>query len=554
MPAPRSMGSAWIEKRTSASGYERITLPPITSISCDYNVNLTEMPTIVLGYENNFCMDLGTALRYSVTMKRVNPKNYNDNQNSHPELWSNGRWYRYFEQFFNFWQNFGLDITASSGEYKMVGGFRFHFVPSDTTLYPVIDRNVFLSGALNLQYSTEYMVVQMNLQVARMQSGASGTGSTTTVTMHTESPDGSWLEESVTVPLNFPSIIPYVPVAWENMWTENGQVFMGWSASQGSTVVAYYAGDDYTYTSAGLDLWAVWEGPIDFIVVSPTDSKEGLDYIIPYTEQYTPPLEATTLNIYCVGGGGGAGNCASAYPNGAPGAAGGAGAGGDVNITSFTINRSLDPNPTFTVYVGYGGPRGNNKGVIDSDGPAGYDGAPTWVEGPGLTRAMTIANGGKGGQGGQRLVVDTGVSYARGGQSTTAPGGSSRSGQNGEDGGTTDPNVLSNVGKGCPLQGTESYVAPGSGGGASAFRTKFRFNGTWYPGPSSNDYYESKGGQGGGFESNGDVRQCTEGVYGGGGGSKPTHTSGGIIGVIERDNGCRGGNGIAIILAFRGRA
>lgn len=530
MPAPGTMGTAWIVKRTDEQGLQRLYLPAITSLGMDVYVSLSEIPTIVLGYENNFIIDLGNSLKISVTMKRDNPANYDDSQDSNPELWSNGKWYRHLESLLNFWQNRGLsEKVGSNGEYIKTGGFRFHFIPYDQTLYPEVDYNVFLSGALNLQYSTTYMVVQMNLQVANMQTGQEGGGSTYTITLHTQNPDDEWVTQNVSVPANFATSVPNCPSDWVTMWAQYGQTFMGWATTQGGSVT-YRGGQEGVVFNSDEDLWAVWRGPI---------SVEAFES----STTYTTPAETQYITIIAVGGGGGAGNSANVYPNSYPGAAGGGGAGGNVTVISRAYSGALNLNIT----VGSGGSR-NNKGFFDSDGPAGSNGGDSYVEGGPFTRDLTLASGGKGGQGGEYHATPS-ASTARGGSSTqSSEGGDATIGQSGGDGGyggSSRPNIESNRGRGAEIVDYDSRrdYAAGAGGGASGFRYQFRVNDEWKPGPTRNEWYESIGGNGGGFDSSGNSFDSTAGVMGGGGGSQPSRAG-------SSDNGSNGGNGIVIVICY----
>lgn len=569
--APGSMGTAYIEKRTRDGGYESVTLPDITSIDTNFNVSLTELSTIIFGYANTFCMDMGNSLKISVTCKRANPFPYNDSSTD-PTMWSNGKWYRHLESFLDYWQNLGLDIDSDT----MVGGFRFHFVPSDPDAFPEIDRNVFLSGALNLQYSTTYMVVQMNLQVARMQTGESGTGSTVTVTLHLVDLDGIERTYQVQAPLNFSSQIPYCPQTWDDILIDQGAIFQGWCLTSAADTVDFQERDPYTYTG-DLDLWAVY-----------STALEVRSFVGAGTYEYTPPADAGYLRIYCVGGGGGAGNCARGEDRVgigtavSSGNAGGAGASGSVTIVTRPVLRTADTNdPRYRVVVGAGGARGDTKGINTSHGTDGHDGGDTYVEGAnlngeGIKRDATLAKGGKGGKGGRFTANVNLIFTAEGGtgdESTgSASGGASQTRTDGEDGEWFAPNIADNAGKGFRYRGEYPYTgegsavppdsspgayeAPGAGGGAAAFRYRFNANGLWYPANDPDNgsqfpsgYYESYGGDGGGLTdaSNSEYQYATPGRFGGGGGS------GSPIGTYTNcEMGEAGGDGIVVIVALPG--
>ena len=87
-------GTLKIRRRDNST--TTIKLPYIKSIVTSVTASLTEISTIIYGYRNNFCMDLGTSQTISLKLERVNPIDYND-RSTDPEMWSNGKWYRWFE-------------------------------------------------------------------------------------------------------------------------------------------------------------------------------------------------------------------------------------------------------------------------------------------------------------------------------------------------------------------------------------------------------------------------------------------------------------------------
>lgn len=512
MPAPGSMGTAYLAVRTS-SGSETFYLPPITSIDSQIYASLSELPTVVLGYQNNFCIDLGTYQKISLTMKRDNPASYNDNQESNPDLWSNGKWYRHLEGLMNFWQNFGLDPRLGT----KTGGFIFDFTPSDTTLYRPIHKNVFLNGSLSLQYSTTYMVVQMNLTVARMAGGSSSSGSTVTITMHSRTPSGSNFNTiSSTVAQGILQQIPRVPADWEQEWNSVGYTFQGWDTSPSATNVVYEAYEPITLNN-DIDLYAVWSSNIVHVEVFPAG------------RQYTVPsgLGISRVDVIAVGGGGGAGGSGS----GARGTAGGGGGAGEVR---YGTGYGITAGEVISVTIGGGGAHGDNGSEWTPDyGGDGADGVTTTVTVPGQATPVT-ARGGQGGKGGRPY---NNGGYASGGQ-LYYPGGGSQLGSNGEDGqtGSTDEDDWG-VTTGDPGRGFVSdstLYGCGAGGGASDFCINYNLSTGTYR-------YHSKGGDGGGYLSDGtQMIHATTPEYGGGGGSDPWGTA------------TSGANGFVVLLFYRG--
>ena len=115
--------------RYLGSSSKTIDLGVVKAIEDAYSTDLTEYSTMVYGYENNFCMDVGTKLRYEVSIERVNPQPYDDSSLDSRQ-WSNGKWYSELEKLLNFWQNFGLDADGERS-----GGLTFKYLSGDAQLY-----------------------------------------------------------------------------------------------------------------------------------------------------------------------------------------------------------------------------------------------------------------------------------------------------------------------------------------------------------------------------------------------------------------------------------
>lgn len=173
--APSGDSVAWIA-RYSGEGSEIMDIPNIQSIEEVDSANLTEISTIVCGYDQNFVMDLGTTQKFTVTFKRVQPRVViDDNDYSrHQHVWSNGHWFKMFKRFTDIWQN----LTKNQDDVR-TGGFTFHFEPTTepsrpsvdyTDLYPAFTRNVFIAGAITAQFSNnlQYMTVSLPLATGSM--------------------------------------------------------------------------------------------------------------------------------------------------------------------------------------------------------------------------------------------------------------------------------------------------------------------------------------------------------------------------------------------------
>ena len=494
MPAPGDMGTAFIRVRVPSMpdiGTETLYLPPLSNIEVAYYANLSELPTIVMGFRNNFIIDLGTTLKISLTMKRVNPRNYDDSS-SDPDRWSNGKWYRHLEGILDYWQNFGRDSANN-----MTGGFQFSYMPSDTSLYPPITRNVFLNGSLTLQYATTYMVVQMNLTVARMQENVSEVRYVTII-CHGEGVSDREVQALADTPVRVPN---------PQNWAPPGQTLGGWATTEGGPKV-YDIGDTVTwaYTTTPYHLYAIWVGGPKLIKswVNPGS------FTYRASQDYSGSESISSVRVIAVGGGGGAGGAANAL-RGGHATAGGGGGGGEcidgmyADVTSSTL---------FTFTIGDGGARGSKQTGVTGNGGDGADGEQTTVS---FASYNITARGGGGGQGGvygggtaTGVVSEGGVSiFGSGRDASGGDSGTTAMFTRGENGNTYSPNVNENVGWGAPNSTASGRQwGGGAGGGASSCNASISLNGATYNFVSNGgDAYEA---------DNGRSRQP---VIGGGGGS-----------------------------------
>lgn len=491
MPAPGSMGTAYIRVENPERS-ETLYLPPITSVETSYYASLSELPTIVMGYRNNFIIDLGTVQKISLTMKRVNPFPYNDSSTD-PEDWSNGQWYRHLEELLDYWQTLGFRMV--NGDKKRTGGFLFHFSPNDTSLHPVIDKNVFLNGALNLQYGRTYMVVQMNLTVARMEGGTAGTGNYVTVILHPNIPGGTAEDYTYTTAANSQTEIPNAPPSWEH----DGFVCTGWATSASGSRV-YEPGDPIVWEMRDepYELWAIWTGPTHYVLYQSATSGA---LIMPKTG---------IIQVYVIGAGGGAGG-SGVRPSAVSGMyqnPGGAGGGGGCEVRQVSVVAG----DTYYFTVGAGGKHGNHRsGLTAGDGSAGLKGGDSTFTGPDVD---LLARGGDGGDGGAQGSTSN-IQTTYGGQEVYA-GGNTRYGENGGDGESSEDNwVHRGMGWKTASADVNVMVNTGAGGGASDFYIRHM---SFSDGTSIDNLY-SKGGDGGGVDSSYNVVNPTQALIGGGGGS-----------------------------------
>lgn len=476
----------------------QIDLPLIKSIETDVNVSLTEISTMVFGYRNNFCMDMGTMQKFTLKVERVNPSPYND-YSSDPAKWSNGKWYRWLEDQLDFWQNFGKDYNTGESS----GGFLLELSSPDSSLFPSFRKNVFLSGSLNMTYSGLQMItVTLPLQVARM-TGTTAAVASVTLTLVTEDiVDGGTKTAYATVSKDFEVSVPSLPSGWDQY--QPGKVFKGWRGSSGTM---YPYGTSHTWSEPET-LTAVWTGAAIVKAYTYATAYSGSAY---GDLKYTVPSGVTRATVYAVGGGGGAGGGSRSPPVASIDAynygCGGGGGSGEAVISRDTVVQEGD---VFEFALGVGGTGGEFR---DGAGTNGGDGKPTRVllNGSLLVEAMGGKGGrrfGDGGAGGQQ--------YNAGGTIVETPG---RSG----DGAYASPNVSSNAGRGgSGYKGSTMiwHSTGGGGGGAASFRYRFATGSTWHPGPAAGNYYESKGGDGMSVLARDNIeRYAADGTVGGGGGS-----------------------------------
>ena len=492
--------SVWVKDGAKV----RLQMPTIVSIEDGLSASLTETSTMIYGYKNNFCMDLGNTEKITFKYERINPFPYNDNF-SDPEKWSNGKWMTYLEELLDYWQNLGQDYTT--GEWT--GGFRFTYVPEDPTLFPPIDENVFMVGSLNKTYSSVQRVTFTLPMVVSSMTGA--TSEAPTVTLHLRTSDANNPGQysptvDVKVLEGYDVPMPPCPEGWADKY-QPGRVFMGWKDSDGNV----YAANDTHMWLADETLTAQWEGAMDV-----TWRNAAGDWTI------TVPTGANYVVVYLVGGGGGAGG--GRINTSGSGTildydqyvlCGGGGGAGEVYITERRPIKSTD---VIQLTIGEGGTGGTNRGAgtstVASNGGAGGD---TILKINGVD--IGIARGGEGGRG---VTLRTATGYAStAGGTQYRRGGSTLENGDGDDGVDGASELIEKKtdhgkgGKGHTFkEGNVTYHYQGGAGGASAaFRYRFLTDAGWKP---ASGYYESLGGSG--FDYN-DRTAPWGGLDGGGGGS-----------------------------------
>lgn len=469
---------AWIDittrDRTSGTlSRTRIDLPIVSSIEMGITVSLTELETIIYKYRNRFIIDLGNVQKFNVTVERVNPPDYDDSLTDRAK-WSNGKWYKELETALDVWQNFMYDMELTSNQ---VGGFRFHYEPTDEEFLPVIDKNVFMVGTMNVsRKDMQTLRIQIPLTVGKM-TGIAGTANTTSVDFLPGLAEGDTFTQ--VFPNGFEVPMPSPSSDW--IEPENCR-FEYWTSDSQSR----YAGEMVVWSSSLPRRWtASWKEPLKVDLI--TESTE-----------YEIPEGARTLYFIAIGGGGGAGGYGGTR-NGIEYDRSSGGGGGSGETVDDTWDVSLGGIVTITVGSG-----GNSPGATFPDGLDGGAGGNTVVTYAGLIKTA------KGGDGGQGFVSVT--ESARGGQRYYAGGSIS---QNLPSDGDSADGIAGVAGP-----SNQSYRG-GAGGGGGDF--VFKMDG---------ETYISKGGDGGSQDGNEQVFPSTP-LYGGGAGSAPfNNIPGGASGAV----------------------
>lgn len=524
-----------------------LVMPVVKSISRTTQASLTEISTMVYGYRNNFCMDLGTKRSFSIKFERVNPFPYDDSSDDYAdsEKWSNGKWYRMLEKLLDRWQNLCVDPSNPS---ELAGGFRFLHIPEDETLYPRIDGNVFMVGNLNMSYkATQMMEFTLPLTLSRM-TGSTKPVEQVTLTLVTEDiVDKTTQTDTVKVPKGYETSVPRCPDGWTKY--QPGRIFQYWTDSDGNRL---NEGEMHIW-NADATLTAVWKGALAVNVYSLQGNQQALD-LISRTDAWGSSMKAsddtsvvpdgaTRAIAYLVGAGGGAGG---GYVQSTgietigkrwwrPG--GGGGAGQFVKTDEISVT----PGAPIEVWLGVPGSGGTNISNTN-----GGNGGPTYIKynGSDWTGGVTRAEGGKGG----KSMSNGGA----GGAEYWSGGSYDEGSMNGADGSTGGENTTDNAGKGgTGSEYTEGkvdyYRYGGCGGGATDFKYRFYTETQgWMPGPDSDYFYRSRGGNGQSYTpGTGESTPAMDGYLGGGGGS------GWKKGNAVSRSGI-GGFGIAIVIFYEG--
>lgn len=504
----------WINA-TTEYGSKTMELPIVSMIEDSYTATLQEYSTVMYGYGERFIMDMGVSERLTLKIERPNPPDYDDTQDDDQSKWSNGRWYRELEDMLNFWQNLGRDMDS----HAWTGGLRLYFRPPAgyRELYPLIEKNVFLLGSINVNHGTTVQKLTLTLPfvVGRMTSEGS-TIASVEVRFEPNPPSGYQMEGfTKSYPLGTAQVLPSSSMEWDNIAANH--VFFYWSPNptEQSGEARYFPGD---LVDPGVTTWyGRWSAPFKTVVIRTyEDADEVVDSPIGGgSGSISVPEGASYAKIIAVGSGGGGGSGAGygALIGDKYYSAGGGGGSGDV----VTMTISVSSGDVFGYGLFAGGKGAENSAL--ADGADGSPGKPTVVLLGG--EAIITARGGDGG--GKNTASKTGT-IAKGG-TAVRPGGDSASGfedtDRASDGASFDANGIADNrgGKGAVSEhntgsiGETNWQMGGGGGGAADIYTRLTLD-------SGVISVISMGGDGGANHAGED------GIYGGGGGGTSTRKAG----------------------------
>ena len=381
-------------------------IPNVQSIETTDSAQLTEISTIIYGFDNNFCMDTGTVEKYTITFRRVQPFDCDDGS-SDPADWSNGYWFIRFKEFIDGWQNLNYGIV--DGEWVRTGGFKFHFEPGTESyrddepysdLHPIIDRTVFINGTISMSMSgsnLQYINVSLPLSVGSMIRHKQTVGGHE-VTLDSDIQDIGTYAARYPVGFNFPA--PNAPLKWL-LRPETGLMsFKHWYPGT-STGTAIYPGTIVEYSINRLT--ATWDSPI-----ATYEFTEN-------TTLSTFPSGAKRMRLWVISGAGGGGGGAqrAIYSR----RAGGGGGSGGFLASALGFDSTGLISMTFT--IGAGG-AGGGGGMTPTDGGNGGD------------STVTMTYQGEGSE-----IYDVLVASVAGGRGGKAPPNGGAGGSGGSDGGVS---------------------------------------------------------------------------------------------------------------------
>lgn len=527
----------WVPARTNqqrafitSPGYGSIDLGNIQSINEVYSSRVMQIPIVVYGFRNAFCMDTGVTKQIELQYIRTQPNTPNDESGDSRE-WTNARWLNALKTAMDRWQmrtngnrlyilrpeserlHEGDDIPGDpmNTYFDEINGLNCYI-----TDVPITYGNVpqILQGKLSLAVGTLYPKQrELSQRNITYYNGSSGTSSLTE-TLFTA---GRWLS------------LPSPNILWPPL-NQQGTIYGDWSwtDNQGNTISAApgYVVDLDTVPNPTFTADHIYDGEL----VIYYDNVPGAG------KQLTIKKATASQNILifaaCVGGGGGGGCGRIAvyrkdifsgnkfYVTG-----GGGGGSGGYNSQIAELPGAKDQLFTISYTVGAGGAGGANH---DNEYHKGDNGGSSSVY---VASAINITGGGgSGGDGGSDDWIDNDNYVGLGGQGGTGlfKGNGGDGGQRGHDAKSGSPPMPADSnfysgggGAAYPNEYTStlySDVAPSSGGTGHAITGVDVGGGgggaVWYESTPPGDYPNAgRGGDGAYVQS-----PAGDGILGGGGG------------------------------------
>ena len=404
---------------------QRLHLPIVTAIEDNITASLVEMDTIMFGYENRFVMDTGVKQSFSVTVERVNPLDYDDEQQTQSDIdfidiskYSNSKWWEFFINFINFWQNNGYSSSSESIT-RRTGGFRFVYGPSGkdkslSDLFPRIEKNVFIAGQVSARMEPGRLRFTLPLAVASMDPSTTSYTWSAIFRSDINSNDTFTVQTIIGRPMRFPSSNP----AWDAKEAQKDEprAFSHWCDSTGKI---YYTGDELiyegSYENSPPEFYAVWKSVSNIAV-----------YIIKGgVSEYTFTAdENCTVHATLYGGGGTGGK---GIERTAPGRwldkdwhAGGGGGASPITTTTYYMVKGQE------LIIGVGAGGGADELYFTGE----HDGKPSYIYRKGFESQKIVSGYGSSGSTPNGGNINGGAS---GGHTKNGfPGKGSRGGEPGE--------------------------------------------------------------------------------------------------------------------------
>lgn len=134
----------------------------ITNIQRSFTSSVTTIPILTKSSEYNYCIDLGTTERISLSVSRTQPTEVDDNGTDQSK-WSNGYWFEHVKKFFDEWQNLNYGADGSRS-----GGYNLIYSPGNKYAFPTLNKNVFTSSQISYSYGRAVVDLQFTFTVATM--------------------------------------------------------------------------------------------------------------------------------------------------------------------------------------------------------------------------------------------------------------------------------------------------------------------------------------------------------------------------------------------------